>query len=59
VIELYIIVFTSLFGAIVFAAGMLTGIRLYKHPQSPFIDVDLTPIENTQGKEHHNEEGFK
>jgi len=37
---------------------MLTGIRLYKHAQSPFIDVELTPIGNTQGKEHHNEEGF-
>tara|TARA_B100001094_G_scaffold329430_1_gene392165 strand:- start:441 stop:644 length:204 start_codon:yes stop_codon:yes gene_type:complete len=31
-----------LFGALLFAGGMLAGIRLYKHGQEPFLD--FTPI---------------
>ena len=39
---LYSIIFTALFGAILFAGGILVGIKLYKHAQEPF--VDFTPI---------------
>ena len=59
-IELYILTFSVLIGALVFAAGILVGIKLYKHAQSPFMDVDVTPIsEKLQGEEHHiDDEGF-
>ena len=39
---LYSIIFTALFGAILFAGGILVGIKLYKEAQEPF--VDFTPI---------------
>jgi len=34
---------------------MLVGIKVYKHAQSPFDDVDLNYGSNHQGEEHHDD----
>lgn len=47
-----------LIGAILFASGMLVGIKLYKNAQQPFLD--LTPISNYTEQDNTvvDEEGF-